>query len=96
MSSSILASGLGGRKFKAVLDHGFKEAAPEALGVAVPYVSVAGFGYIQQLVVKHSVRNLRLVTDIGDGITHPTALAAALNRGWNVRVVDHLQGTFHP
>ncbi len=96
MSSSVLATGLGGTKFKTVLDHGFRKAAPEVLGVAVAYVSVAGLEYIQKLVDKHAVKSLRLVTDTGDGITHPMALAAALDRGWNVRVVDDLPGTFHP
>jgi hypothetical protein len=96
MPSQILATGLGNAKFKTVLHHGFKEAKPEALGVAVAYVSVSGLQYIQQLVDKYEVKRLRLVTDTRDGITHPVALATAMDHGWDVRVVDDLPGTFHP
>ncbi len=96
MSSQILTTGLGAIKFKTVLDHGFRDAKPEALGVAVAYVSVSGLQYIQKLVDKYEVKHLRLVTDTRDGITHPVALATALEDGWDVRIVDDLPGTFHP
>jgi HKD family nuclease len=96
MTSRILATGLGGTSFKTVLDHGFNESKPLALGVAVAYVSVAGLEYVQKLVDKHKVAALRLVTDTTDAITHPIALGAALDNGWEVRVINHLSGTFHP
>ena len=36
------------------------------------------------------------MTDARDAITHPKALAIALDAGWNVKIVDGLPGTFHP
>jgi hypothetical protein len=96
MSSQIIATGLGKAKFANVLHHGLREGKPGALGIAVAYVSVLGFQYIQKLVDKYEVKNIRLVTDTRDGITHPVALATALDRGWEVRIVSALSGTFHP
>ena len=96
MSSQILATGLGGATLKAVLQEGLRRTKPNALGVAVAYVSVVGFDFIQHMVDRYEIKRLRLVTDTKDGVTHPTALATALDRGWDVRVVDRLPGTFHP
>ena len=96
VSSQILTTGLTGASFKTVLRHGFKNAKPTVLGFAVAYVSVPGFHFIQKLVDTFEVKQFRLVTDTSDGVTHPTALAAALAYGWAVRVVDDLPGTFHP
>jgi hypothetical protein len=96
MSAQILPTGFGGAKFDAALHHGLKETKPKALGIAVAYVSVSGFKYIQNLVKKFEIKRLRLVTDTRDAITHPVALATALDHKWDVRVVDNLPGTFHP
>jgi hypothetical protein len=96
MSAQLLATGLGGAKLRSVLQYGFKEAKPAALGVAVAYVSVSGYQHLQKLIDKYEVQHLRLVTDTRDGVTHPLALAQALEDGWDVRVVDTLPGTFHP
>jgi hypothetical protein len=57
MSAKILATGLGGAQFKTALHNGFKEAKPEALGIAVAYVSVSGFQYVQKLINKYGIKH---------------------------------------
>lgn len=96
MSSQILTTGLTATTFKNVLRRSLRQAKPTVLGVAVAYVSVPGFNYIHSLVNKYGVQRFKLVTDTRDGITHPAALASALAKGWSVRTVDDLPGTFHP
>ena len=96
MASAILTTGLSPAKFHDILSNGFAQTKPAALAVAVAYVSVPGFLFINGLVKKHRLKECRLVTDTGDAITHPMALKMALNDGWDVRVVDDLPGTFHP
>jgi HKD family nuclease len=96
MSSEILTTGLTGAKFADILCNGFRQTNPAALGVAVAYISVSGFDYINGLVKKHKVRQFKLVADTRDAITHPMALANALEGGWDVRTVGDLPGTFHP
>ena len=96
MPSEIVATGLAGASFGDVLSHGFVSSKPTALGVAVAYVSISGFRYLDALVNKHRVQKFKLVADTRDGITHPMALAAAMKEGWDVRIVDDLPGTFHP
>src|SRR5689334_23064785 len=96
MSSGIVTTGLSKRKFKSVLTAALKRAKPSALGVAVAYVSKAGFDYLNQLVDQIGIEDCHLVTDTKDAVTHPKALAAALAEGWETRVVDTLPGTFHP
>jgi hypothetical protein len=96
MQPKILTTGIAGRSFKRILRSGLSSTRPKAIGIAVAYVSVAGFDYIKALVDALKIKHLRLVTDTRDAITHPLALARALNEGWDVRVIDHLSGTFHP
>ena len=64
--------------------------------MAVAYVSTSGFSLVKKILDKGKVGEVRLVTDIRDGVTHPKALQSAMASGWNVRVVDSLDGTFHP
>jgi hypothetical protein len=59
-------------------------------------VSVGGFDFMKNLAAEVAVDDCRLVTDTKDAVTHPNALRAALSDGWDVKVVDHLAGTFHP
>lgn len=42
------------------------------------------------------VEEVRLVSDIGDAITHPRALRTGLEEGWTVRTVRSNTGIFHP
>jgi HKD family nuclease len=96
MPSKILTTGLTEATFKSILFRSLRQAKPTVLGVAVAYVSVPGFKYIDSLVNKFGIKQFKLVADTKDGVTHPAALGSALAKGWHVRVVDNLPGTFHP
>ncbi|MFZ2157825.1 MAG: phospholipase D family protein [Bradyrhizobium sp.] len=96
MSSAIIASGLGGQSFRTIMRRSLVKAKPNVIGVAVAYVSVGGFEYLNNLANEIQVDDCRLVADTRDAVTHPNALRAAMNDGWDVKIVDHLPGTFHP
>ena len=64
--------------------------------MAVAYVSASGFSLVKSILDEGRVGEVRLVTDTKDGVTHPKALESAVASGWNVRIVDSLDGTFHP
>jgi hypothetical protein len=66
------------------------------VGVAVAYVSRAGFEFAKELFHEFGVGEVRLVADTRDCVTHPLALRAALAADWGVRVVNNPAGTFHP
>jgi hypothetical protein len=96
MSSAIVASGLGARSFKTLIRRSFVKSRPKVIGVAVAYVSVGGFEFMKNLAAELKVDDCRIVTDTKDAVTHPNALRGALADGWDVKIVDHLAGTFHP
>lgn len=95
MPSLTSATGLGGRNLRSIMRTGFLSAKPSALGVAVAYISIAGFYRLKKLGQDYSLKYIRIVTDLNDGVTHPTALTEALNQGWFVRGVNR-GATFHP
>lgn len=96
MPSTIRTSGLGRQTLPALLRQTLKTAKPDVMGLAIAYVSRYGFEFALKLLTEHRVRQVRLVADTHDAITHPAALAAALDAKWDVRAVDSLKGTFHP
>jgi hypothetical protein len=96
MSSAIITSGLSGRSFKRLIRRALTKAQPKVIGVAVAYVSVGGFDFINKLADGVGIQDCRLVADTKDAVTHPNALKAAMHEGWDVRVINHLPGTFHP
>jgi HKD family nuclease len=59
-------------------------------------VSTSGIKLVKSILDEGGVENVRLVADTKDGVTQPKALQAAMDSGWDVRVVDSLPGTFHP
>ena len=96
MPSQTIATGLTGRKFQSVLRVALKKSNPKVIGIAVAYVSAAGFQHMRTLASEFEIERLRLVTDTRDAVTHPTALSGAMKVGWETRVVSNLEGTFHP
>lgn len=96
MPKQVITGGLSDRSFERSVKSKILSARPTSLGIAVAYVSIYGFQALRRLVEDAGVTEIRLVTDVGDAITHPEALRGALNSGWIVRVVDPQAGTFHP
>lgn len=96
MTCKIIHTGISDKKFRTLLRKQISVATPNVFGVAVAYVSVSGFNYLNKILRSSNVEEIRLVTDIRDGVTHPSALRIARDEGWAVRVVDSAVGTFHP
>ena len=95
-TSSVTTTGIIGNTYKELFSKRILRVKPPVVGMAVAYVSTSGFSLVKKILDKGKVGEVRLVTDIRDGVTHPKALQSAMASGWNVRVVDSLDGTFHP
>jgi hypothetical protein len=95
MGSSIQIIAPKRATLEAVLRDSISETGVESLGLAAAYVSVYGAQFLRSIVHETSVTNVRLITDIRDGITHPGALRLALDERWKVQVVRQTSGTFH-
>ncbi|EML5730765.1 phospholipase D family protein [Pseudomonas aeruginosa] len=96
MTSSIVTTGIKGETYQAFLRKHVLSTQPTVVGLAVAYVSVSGVHLVKRIFDEGGVKEVRLVADTKDGVTHPRALQTALDSGWGVRVVDSLPGTFHP
>jgi hypothetical protein len=96
MTNSIVTTGIKGNTYKALLRKHILHTKPSVVGLAVAYVSTSGFNIVKSILDEGGVKEVRLVTDTKDGVTHPKALQTAVDNGWVVRVVDSLPGTFHP
>lgn len=96
MTARLSLSGVANRKFELDLIKACEESHVRSVGLAVAYVSSYGVSVVRQLATKLRLRELRLIADIGDAITHPDALRLALNEKWLVRGAAPPNGTFHP
>ena len=96
MPSAFAASGLAGTTYKTLFRKQILRAQPRVVGMAVAYVSASGFSLVKSILDEGGIGEVRLVTDTKDGVTHPRALQSAVESGWTVRIVDSLEGTFHP
>ena len=96
MKSSFTTTGITSKSYRALFRKQISRVKPTVIGMAVAYVSASGFTLVKKILDEFNVQEVRLVTDTGDGVTHPKALKRAVDSGWNVRVVDHMPGTFHP
>lgn len=96
MMSAFATSGIAGRTYKALFRRQILRTRPRVVGMAVAYVSATGFSLVKSILDEGRVGEVRLVTGISDAVTHPRALRNAVENGWNVRIADTPDGTFHP
>ena len=96
MTSAFIASGIASAPYKTLFRKQILRVRPRVVGMAVAYVSASGFGLVKSILDEGRIDEVRLVTDTKDGVTHPRALRLAIENGWGVRIVDSLDGTFHP
>ena len=96
MPSGFAATGIAGTPYKALFRRQIVRVRPRVVGMAVAYVSASGLSLVKNILDEGGVGAVRLVTDTKDGVTHPRALRGALENGWDVRIVNSLDGTFHP
>lgn len=69
---------------------------PDVLAIACAYVSVYGIKFIINICNEIEISEIKLVTDIGDAVTHPEALRLGLHNDWSIRVCKNPGSTFHP
>lgn len=74
---------------------GIIETGAKSLGLAFAYVSVYGAKVVRTLERDAEISEIKLITDVRDGVSHPQALKIALDRNWHVRTVNRSDGTFH-
>ena len=96
MPSRFIISGAEEKDLEAYVSKVVISTGSTALGLAVAYVSVYGAEFLRKLVARGRIENVRLVSEIGDAITHPKALKGRLDDGWEIRVVKSDAGIFHP
>ena len=96
MVSTLIISGVDGETFEKFLLEKIEINRPKVLGLAVAYVSMYGFNFLNRIAQDFDIKNIRLVSDIGDAITHPQALRHALDSDWEIRVSASSTSTFHP
>ncbi len=73
---------------------GLKLSQSRCFGAAVAYVSTYGANFLKATLRDLNISDVRLITDIRDGVTHPNALRIARSQNWKVRVVNRAH-TFH-
>ncbi len=96
MTSAFATSGIAGTTYKALFRKQILRARPRVVGMAVAYVSATGFSLVKSILDEGRVDEVRLVTGISDAVTHPRALRNAVDNGWNVRIANTPDRTFHP
>jgi len=96
MRSQIFIVYPGRRSLETILRQTVSDTGAKSLGLAVAYVSVYGTKFIKTLIRDTAVRQVKLIADIRDGISHPQALRMALDESWQVRAANRRDGTFHP
>lgn len=71
---------------------------PRVLGIASAFVTVRGMQEIMCLARRAGVQSSRLLAGISNAVTHPEALVAAIDAGWDIRLgaSPDGQGIFHP
>jgi hypothetical protein len=94
MPTTLLATDAA--NLEAALLRSIRRSGSSALGLAVAYVSIYGAHFLKDAAGRAGLGDIRLITDIGDAITHPQALRLALAEGWRTRVVHPKTGIFHP
>ncbi len=96
MTDRIVTTGIKGNTYKSLFRKQIIRVKPPAVGLAVAYVSVFGVNLVKKILDEGKVKEVRLVTDVNDYVTHPRALENAINFGWEVRLAERSSGTFHP
>lgn len=92
--TSITSYGPSFKTFEQELRDAFTQATPKTVCIAVAYYSNYGAKYLSGIADELGIKNVSLVVDLHDAITHPQALRFSLGKGWAVRGCK-LDSTFH-
>ncbi len=94
-NQQVILSGIGGLSLSKSLRNSIKEAKPRVVGIASAFVSNQGIREIADI-LRDLSPECRLIAGTDNAITHPEALYAARELGWNVRLGHAPRGIFHP
>jgi hypothetical protein len=75
---------------------GLSSVRPTAMGCASAFVSLAGVNELVRIAKIAGVQKCRLIAGVSHFVTHPEALHAAIEAGWNLRLGTGTKGIFHP
>jgi len=96
MAPEVLVGGIGQDELIARIETCLLDCMPGVIGIASAFVSVAGVHRILSLLTQCGNPRCRLVAGIDHAVTHPAALHASRDAGWNVRLGSSSSGIFHP
>lgn len=96
MAQQVILSGVGTATLRDSLSQTLMAGRPRAVGVASAFVSTEGVRQLIGILQRSGVTECRLIAGIDNAITHPEALFAAREHGWNIRLGKSLKGIFHP
>ena len=96
MTQQIVLSGVGVKYFRDSLRSSLVSGRPRAVGVAAAFVSNDGVRQLIEILGKCGEPKCRLIAGTDNAITHPEALYAARDQGWEIRIGRSPGGIFHP
>jgi HKD family nuclease len=96
VARQVCVGGLDQEELLSAIRSMLAEARPKALGLAFAFVSVNGMAELTKLLRHRRIKLRRLVAGTDYAITHPEALRAARDGGWEVRICKARGGVFHP
>ena len=96
MTGQIVLSGMNGGEHGDTLRRFLARARPRAVGIAVAFASIGGVKRLREILRRCGEPECRLIAGIDNEITHPGALFAARDYGWEVRLGRAHHGIFHP
>lgn len=96
MAKQVILGGMGQEEILSAIRTLLAEVRPQSLGIAFAFVSVNGMNEMSKLLRRRHLRSRRFVAGTDYAITHPEALKAARQAGWDVRICRANGGVFHP
>lgn len=96
MAQKILLSGMGTTHFRDALRLSLLRGRPNIVGIAAAFVSTEGVRQLIDIFKRCGNPKCQLIAGTDNAVTHPEALYAARDNGWNIRLGKSSRGIFHP
>lgn len=96
MAQEITLSGIGQENFREKFQQSLTSTRPAVVGVAAAFVSTEGVRQLIRILRACGEPACRLVAGTDNAVTHPQALYAAREQGWDLRLGKSAGGIFHP
>ncbi len=96
MSQEITLSGIGQVNLREKLHQSLLRARPGVIGIAAAFVSTEGVRQLTRILRACGDPACRLIAGTDNAVTHPQALYAAREYGWDLRLGRSASGIYHP